>query len=97
MKAEGVTANEVTTALGKLKANTAYSRDGSFAIASKINEDIAAGDWTLYVTLDEALAKVTAADVKRVANLYFNEDQSTTGWFIALAPTAPKAPPAAAK
>jgi len=52
---------------------------------------------TLYQTLDEATAKVTAADVKRVANLYFDEDQSTTGWFIALKPEAPKAAPAAAK
>jgi len=92
VKAEGVTDAEVATAKGKLKANTAFSRDGSFAIASKINEDIAAGDWTLYVTLDEALAKVTAADVKRVANLYLDQNKSTTGWFVPIvAPAAPAA------
>ncbi|NBR57796.1 MAG: hypothetical protein EBT89_01335, partial [Opitutaceae bacterium] len=50
---------------------------------------IAAGDWTLYVTQDEALQKVTPADVLRVANKYLNIDQSTTGWFIPQAPTAP--------
>jgi zinc protease len=40
--------------------------------------------------LDEAVKKVTVADVKRVANLYLNMDQSTTGWFIPLLPGAPK-------
>jgi zinc protease len=25
---------------------------------------------------------VTPADVQRVAKQYFNEDQSTTGWFV---------------
>jgi len=85
VKTGGVTDAEVATALGKLKASTAYGRDGSFAIASRINEDIAAGDWTLYVTLDEAIAKVTAADVKRVANLYLDANKSTTGWFVPIA------------
>jgi zinc protease len=60
----------------------AYKRDGTFAIASNLNEDIAAGDWTLYYTLDEATRKVTAADVKRVANLYLDPNRSVTGWFI---------------
>jgi len=90
LKTEGVTDNEVATALGKIKASTAYSRDGSFAIASKINEDIATGDWTLYVTLDEALAKVTAADVKRVANLYLDINKSVTGWFVPIVAPAAK-------
>jgi zinc protease len=93
VKAEGVTDAEVATALGKIKASTAYSRDGSFAIASKINEDIATGDWTLYVTLDEALAKVTAADVKRVANLYLDQNKSTTGWFVPIVAQAAPARP----
>ena len=64
------------------KTNIVELKDG------KINEFIAAGDWTLYVTLDEALQKVTPADVLRVANKYLNVDQSTTGWFIPQAPTA---------
>ncbi len=90
VKAEGVTDAEVVTALGKIKASTAYSRDGSFGVASKINEDIAAGDWTLYVMLDEAIAKVTAADVKRVANQYLDHNKSTTGWFVPIVAPAAK-------
>jgi zinc protease len=95
LKKDGVTDAEVSSAISQIIADSAFQRDGTFAIASQINECIAVGDWTLYSTLDEATAKVTATDVKRVANLYFNEDQSTTGWFIALAPAAPPAAPAA--
>ena len=95
LKQDGVTDAEVQSAINQLLADSAFQRDGTFAIAAQVNECIAVGDWTLYETLDQATAKVTAADVKRVANLYFNEDQSTTGWFIALQPDEPK--PAAAK
>lgn len=85
VKSAGVTAAEVATALGKIKAATAYKRDGYFSIAGNLNEDIAAGDWTLYYTLDAAMAKVTAADVQRVARQYLDINQSVTGWFIPLA------------
>ncbi|MBI5381188.1 MAG: insulinase family protein [Opitutae bacterium] len=82
VKAEGVTAEEVARAISKETADTAYGRDGSFAIAGQLNEHIAVGDWTYYVTLPEKLKKVTAAEVSRVAQAYLVEDQSTTGWFI---------------
>jgi zinc protease len=82
VKTEGVTDGEVASAIAQIIAAGAYARDGSFAVASTLNEYIAAGDWTLYVTEDEALKKVTAADVKRVANTYFTEEKRTTGWFI---------------
>jgi zinc protease len=91
VKKDGVTDQEVATALAKYEASTAYGRDGSFAIASNLNETIAAGDWTLYYTLDDATRKVTAADVKRVANAYFDAARSTTGWFVPLPATAPDA------
>lgn len=82
LKADGVTDAEVKTAIAKLLANTAFQRDGSFNIAANINEAIAVGDWTYYYSYGEAVQKVTAADVQRVAQKYLNADQSTTGWFI---------------
>lgn len=88
VKKDGVTDDEVAAAVSKEVAGIAYSRDGSFAVASSLNEDIAAGDWTLYYTREDAFNKVTAADVLRVANRYLNEDQSTVGWFVPLVPTA---------
>jgi len=90
MKSEGATEGEVASAKAQILAAAAYGRDGSFAIASTLNEYIAAGDWTLYVNEDELLGQVTAADVKRVANAYFLEDKRTTGWFI---PTTPSGQP----
>ena len=92
VRTEGVTDAEIGTAIGKISASVAYARDGSFSIASVINEDIAAGDWTLYVTLPEAFKKVTAADVKRVAGLYLDANKSTTGWFVPVIAPAPAAP-----
>jgi zinc protease len=85
LKAGGVTDAEVTTAISKFLAQTAYDRDGSFAIASGLNEAIAAGDWSAYYTFEDRIKEVTAADVQRVARKYFVEDQSSTGWFVPLA------------
>ena len=84
VKRDGVSDAEVNTAIAQVMAALTYARDGSFAIANVLNEAIAAGDWTFYVTVEEALKKVSAADVQRVANAYFVEDKRTTGWFIPL-------------
>ncbi|MDR1011238.1 MAG: insulinase family protein [Opitutaceae bacterium] len=86
VKKDGVTAAEVAAAVAKYLADSAYQRDGSFAIAGNINECIAAGDWTLYHDMADAIKKTTPADIQRVAQKYLQEDQSTTGWFIPLAP-----------
>jgi zinc protease len=86
LKRDGVTAAEVQAAIAKYLADSAFQRDGTYAIASNINTAIAIGDWTTYYTFDEAVRKVTPADVQRVAQKYFNADQSTTGWFVPLAP-----------
>jgi zinc protease len=82
LKKDGVTAAEVQTAVAKLLAERAYARDGSFAQAEQLNECIAVGDWTLYVSLDDTFRKVTPADVRRVANAYLIEKHSVTGWFV---------------
>ena len=54
-------------------AADAYKRDGTAAIAGELNEWIAVGDWTLYVTFPQKVQQVTAADVQRVAKKYLNE------------------------
>ncbi|RMF09586.1 MAG: insulinase family protein [Candidatus Neomarinimicrobiota bacterium] len=79
---EGVTEEEVAKAIAQIRADEAFSRDGSFSIASHLNEAIAAGDWTYYTTFLDKIKAVTPADVQRVAQTYLVEDQSTTGIFI---------------
>ena len=87
---DGVTAAEVARVKQQYIAADAYKRDGTAAIAGEINEWIAVGDWTLYVTFPQKVQQVTPADVQRVARQYFKQDQSTTGWFIPVLPTAEK-------
>lgn len=86
IKSDGVTAAEVARVKQQFIAADAYKRDGTAAVAGEINEWIAVGDWTLYVTFPQRVQQVTAADVQRVAKKYLNEDQSTTGWFIPVLP-----------
>jgi zinc protease len=90
IKAKGVTPAEVARVKQQYIAADAYKRDGTAAVASELNEWIAIGDWTLYVTFPQKVQQVTPADVQRVAKQYFNEDQSTTGWFVPVKPSAEK-------
>ncbi len=82
IKTSGVTAAEVARVKQQFIAADAYKRDGTAAVAGELNEWIAVGDWTLYVTFPQKVEQVTPADVQRVAKKYFEEDQSTTGWFV---------------
>lgn len=82
LKNKGVTNEEVARAKGQIHAEQAYSRDGSYSIASNLNEAIATGDWTYYTNYLENINKVTKADIKRIVETYLIEDKSTTGYFI---------------
>jgi len=90
IKASGVTAAEVASVKQQYIAEDAYKRDGTAAIASEMSEWIGVGDWTLYVTFPQKVQQVTPADVQRVAKQYFGADQSTTGWFVPVAPKTEK-------
>jgi zinc protease len=92
VKKDGVTKIETDSAVAKLLSEIAFNRDGSFAIAGVINEDIAVGDWRNYVDLPEKYKRVTPEMVQRVANKYLNENSSTTGWFIPIVPGAAAKP-----
>jgi zinc protease len=82
VKREGVTSEEVQRVIGQYRADQSFNRDGTAAIAGALNEWIAVGDWTLFVTNIDRIAKVTPADVQRVAKTYLIEDHSTTGWYV---------------
>jgi zinc protease len=90
IKTNGVTAAEVASVKQQYIAEDAYKRDGTAAVASEISEWIGVGDWTLYVTFPQKVQQVTPADVQRVARQYFGAEQSTTGWFVPLAPKTEK-------
>lgn len=99
VKSDGVTEKEAAHAIARLKAGTAFARDGSLAISESLTESIAVGDWTLHHTMEDSISKVTPEDIQRVANHWLHPDQSTTGWYLptaapAAAATASSSPPA---
>jgi zinc protease len=90
IKTSGVTPAEVASVKQQYIAEDAYKRDGTAAVASELSEWIGVGDWTLYITFPQKVQQVTPADVQRVAKQYFGADQSTTGWFVPVAPKTEK-------
>ena len=78
----GVEDSEIMRAVAQIRASVAFSRDGSYAVASALNEAIAIGDWQFYTSYVEKIELVSAKDIKRIAAKYLTEDQSTVGWFI---------------
>tara|TARA_Y100000294_G_scaffold151577_1_gene149458 strand:- start:8093 stop:9391 length:1299 start_codon:yes stop_codon:yes gene_type:complete len=82
LKEKGVKKQEVDKAKTRIRAETAFSRDGSYSIASHLNEAIALGDWTFYTTYLERIEQVTVEDVQRACKTYLIEDTSTVGHFV---------------
>ncbi len=79
---DGVTEAELIRARNQLRAHEAFERDGPHAVASQLNEAIAAGDWKLYTTFQERINAVSADDVRRVAGQYCIEDRRTVGYYV---------------
>ncbi len=88
MMGEGLTGEELDRARSQIVAEEAFGRDGPFAIASQLNEAIAAGDWTLYAGYLDRIARVTPEAVVEVARATFERDRLTAGHFV---PTVPEA------
>lgn len=83
IKKSGVTKSEIKKAQAKIMCEFSFLGDGSYAVAGSLNETIAMGDWTFYTEFLGKIAKVGAGDIKRVANQYLVEHNSTTGYFVA--------------
>ena len=79
---DGVDVEELQRAKSQINAQTAFTRDGTYSVASNLNEAIALGDWTYYTTFLKKVENVSIDDIRRVSNTYLKEDQSTTGFFI---------------
>lgn len=78
----GIKEEELDRAKAQIRAAVAFSRDGSYAVASALNEAIAIGDWTFYTTFMKNIENVSVENIKEVVTKYFIEDQSTVGHFI---------------
>lgn len=78
----GVTEDELNRAKSVIRSNIIYGRDGPYSIAGQINDAIAMGDWTAYINRPQQIDAVKAETIQDVAERYFKNNRSTTGWFI---------------
>ncbi|MDQ1523815.1 MAG: zinc protease, partial [Pyrinomonadaceae bacterium] len=86
--AEDLPEAEAEKAKQQIIAQVAYNRDGTSEIASQMSEAEAVADWRFYKDYAANIARVTGADMRRVALRYFTEDNRTVGYFIPKATAA---------
>nr|MBA2338907.1 insulinase family protein [Pyrinomonadaceae bacterium] len=79
---EELSADELAKAQGQILAHVAYTRDGTHNVAAQMSEAEAIADWRFYKDYAANIERVTAADVRRVAQKYFTEDNRTVGTFL---------------
>ncbi len=79
---QAVTLDELERAKGYARGRLLTSRDGAIGMAMQLNEAIAMGDWTHYVTASERLAAVSAADIQSAANRYLGGARPTVGMLM---------------
>jgi zinc protease len=79
--ADGIPDTELNRARNQLRAQVAFSRDGSYSIASQLNEAVACGDWKLYTSYMDRIDRVTSDDIRHAANAWLVEDLRTIGWY----------------
>lgn len=88
LKTEAPTDDELERALAKLRAETLYARDGSFSLASQLNEAIAAGDWKLLPRFLEDVERVAPQDIPAALQSVCVRDRLTTAVYEPLAAEA---------
>src|ERR1700704_401103 len=76
------TADEVTRAKARILQSMETRMANAQQAALGLSETIAAGDWRLYFVNYDQIKAVTAADIARVARLYFKSSNRTVGEFI---------------
>jgi zinc protease len=88
LKTEAPTDDELERALAKLRAETLYARDGSFSLASQLNEAIAAGDWKLLPRFLEDVERVAPQAIPAALQSVCVRDRLTTAVYEPLAAEA---------
>jgi zinc protease len=83
---EDVTEAELARARRQVVAEEAYGRDGPQAVAARLNEAIAVGDWKLFTEYRARIEAVTAEAIQEAAARVFLDDRLTVGWYV---PTDP--------
>ncbi len=78
----GVTKAELEKAKTQFRVESAWTRDGVYALAGAINESLALGDWRFFLKVIEDAEKVKTEDIKRVAATYLTDTTAIVGYLI---------------
>ena len=79
--------DEMHRAVAQIRTDLAFHRESPGQIMSALTESIAMGDWRRFPGELDAISKVTAADVQRVATEYLTDRGLTVGSFVPEDPT----------
>ena len=80
LQESGPSEEEMARAKAQLGRSRSISRDGSYGVASGLNESIAMGDWQLFTSGRHRLEAVSSDDVQRVAQTFLNAEYRTVGY-----------------
>jgi zinc protease len=80
--ARGVTDEEVKRAVTELLTARERAAANTSSLAVTLSNWASQGDWRLYFVTRDRLEKVTAADVKAVAEKYLQQNNRTVGFFV---------------
>ncbi|MFP6891815.1 MAG: pitrilysin family protein [Nitrospinota bacterium] len=83
---KGVPSEELERNLRSIEAQTIFSMDSHFYRAMQLGRAAIAGDWRLVDGYLPSLAKVTSADIVRVAKKYLRKENRTTATLIPIPP-----------
>ncbi len=74
--------DELRRAVSQIRTDLAFHRESPGQIMSALTESIAMGDWRRFPSELDAVSRVTADDVSRVAAEYLTDRRLTVGWFV---------------
>lgn len=77
-----VTPEELKRAKNRARAAFGLSQDGTYGQAMALGYFGLVSNWRFVREFADRVDKVTAEDVKRVANEFFSDDATTVGWFV---------------
>jgi predicted Zn-dependent peptidase len=83
LKKEPVSDDELQKVRNQIDANFSRSLENNAGLASALGTgQVVLGDWHQIINLNEKRRAVTAADIQRVAQKYFNNDNLTVAYLI---------------
>jgi zinc protease len=82
LREEPVSEAELEKAKRIVRTRIIFGREGASNFGYELGEAVAVVDWNWFFDLPEAVERVTAEDLQRVARAYMRRSQMTVGWFV---------------